>query len=74
MLLGSHNRIVFALPSNLDSHLVGPSINGGERFHTAFYQRTYYADGTYWNVFKLTIGSGGTIDSINTYDAVETLS
>lgn len=34
-------------PSDLDSHLVGPGINGGERFHTAFYQRTYYADGTY---------------------------
>lgn len=149
-------------PFDLDSHLVGPGINGGERFHTAFYQRTYYADGTYdsnsskyvadldyddttsygpevttihmlrpgeyyffvhdysngssatstemahsgatvkvyrgssgtpintfnvdpsssgtyWNVFKLTIGSGGTIeditiDPINTYDAVETLS
>lgn len=149
-------------PSDLDSHLVGPGINGGERFHTAFYQRTYYADGTYdsnsskyvadldyddttsygpevttihmlrpgeyyffvhdysngssetstemahsaatvkvykgssgtpistfnvepsssgtyWNVFKLTIGSGGTIeditiDPINTYGAVETLS
>lgn len=149
-------------PFDLDSHLVGPGINGGERFHTAFYQHTYYANGkydsnsgkyvadldyddttsygpevttihmlrpgeyyffvhdysngssatstemahsgatvkvyrgssatpinifnidpsssgTYWNVFKLTIGSGGTIeditiDSINTYDAVETLS
>ena len=149
-------------PFDLDSHLVGPGIDGKERFHTAFYQRTYYANGkydsnsgkcvadldyddttsygpevttihiltpgeyyffvhdysngpsatstemahsgatvkvyrgssatpintfnvdpsssgTYWNVFKLTIGSGGTIeditiDSINTYDAVETLS
>lgn len=35
-----------ATPSDLDSHLVGPGVNGG-RFHTAFYQRSYYTDGTY---------------------------
>lgn len=39
-----------ATPSDLDSHLVGPGINGGERFHTAYYQRTYYADGSYSSV------------------------
>lgn len=38
-----------ATPSDLDSHLVGPGINGGERFHIAFYQRTYYADGSYYS-------------------------
>ena len=41
-----------ATPSDLDSHLVGPGTNGGERFHIAFYQRTYYADGTYYSDFS----------------------
>lgn len=34
-----------ATPSDLDSHLVGPGVNGG-RFHVWYASRDYYADGS----------------------------
>ena len=33
-------------PSDLDSHLVGPGVNGG-RFHIYYSDRSYYQDGSY---------------------------
>ena len=34
-------------PSDLDSHIVGPGIAEGDRFHVYYSQRNYYCDGTY---------------------------
>jgi len=39
-----------ATPSDLDSHLTGPSaISGGSRFHIYFGERNYYANGSYYS-------------------------
>lgn len=34
-------------PEDLDSHLVGPSMSGTDRFHVYYEQKTYYANGLY---------------------------
>jgi hypothetical protein len=36
-----------ATPHDLDSHLVGPGISGGSRFHVYFVNRNYYETGSY---------------------------
>jgi hypothetical protein len=41
-----------AEPTDLDSHLVGPGVNG-DRFHIYFAQRNYYQDGSYYSEFDL---------------------
>ena len=37
------------VPRDLDSHLVGPGVDEGERFHVYYGDRTYYQDGSYWS-------------------------
>ncbi len=41
-----------AQPADLDSHLVGPGVNGG-RFHIYYRARSYYNDGTYYSTTDL---------------------
>ena len=36
-----------ATPSDLDSHLTGPAVDGNGRFHTYYSQRNYYLNGGY---------------------------
>ena len=37
-----------ATPSDLDSHLTGPAVNGEGRFHTYYSAKNYYIDGSYY--------------------------
>lgn len=36
-------------PRDLDSHIVGPGVNGGSRFHVYWIDRNYYENGAYWS-------------------------